>query len=579
MNRSLLVLFIPILLFSCSSRNEPLLNRLENIKEKGNVYPLEALSSLDSIEPELSESSEYTKKKYELLRIRLQDKADVIATSDSTIKQLVAYFVGNDYQDDLQEVYYYAGSVYRDMQDSPNALRYFLESEYQAKKITHPDSLMLRNTYSQLYLVYYRVQDYKNALRMAREEARIANELGVLDARTIYHEGASLVHLDCMEQALSVFKETLDCIERDGNNTGAFYKELIPLLYHFSLSDSLDQARKCYDILLNSNTPYQLVNDYYDAFGTYYLACNRVDSAKFFFQKGVELGPRLENRYSSAKRLFFLYKAEGNLQSANDYADVFIKLNDSLNLGQRQELAATVNNQFKYYKNEEEERQLKEANERNRSRMIITVASSLIVLLLLLTFVIYLKNKSLKVLLSKDFELGKLKTTNQKLQEEIAHQEQELTDISRKHRVQEKELVTMREKVKAADVELELTRDQLEDRMAQNKKLLKMLNQSTFEENARDISRKVKLASKGQYKMEAADWATLRSSIDEIFPTFGEKVLRFAGTNLSEQNLRFCYLMSMGLSNSEIEHVMDLSRATVWRWANKYSWIIDEMND
>ncbi len=115
--------------------------------------------------------------------------------------------------------------------------------------------------------------------------------------------------------------------------------------------------------------------------------------------------------------------------------------------------------------------------------------------------------------------------------------------------------------------------------MAQNKKLLKMLNQSTFEENARDISRKVKLASKGQYKMEAADWATLRSSIDEIFPTFGEKVLRFAGTNLSEQNLRFCYLMSMGLSNSEIEHVMDLSRATVWRWANKYSWIFDEMND
>ena len=104
MNRSLLVLFIPILLFSCSSRNEPLLNRLENIKEKGNVYPLEALSSLDSIEPELSESSEYTKKKYELLRIRLQDKADVIATSDSTIKQLVAYFVGNDYQDDFQEV-------------------------------------------------------------------------------------------------------------------------------------------------------------------------------------------------------------------------------------------------------------------------------------------------------------------------------------------------------------------------------------------------------------------------------------------------------------------------------------------
>jgi len=469
MNRSLLVLFIPILLFSCSSRNEPLLNRLENIKEKGNVYPLEALSSLDSIEPELSESSEYTKKKYELLRIRLQDKADVIATSDSTIKQLVAYFVGNDYQDDFQEVYYYAGSVYRDMQDSPNALRYFLESEYQAKKITHPDSLMLRNTYSQLYLVYYRVQDYKNALRMAREEARIANELGVLDARTIYHEGASLVHLDSIEVALPVFEKCLEYAERDGDTTGSLYKELVPLIYYFSIYSSLDNARKCYNLLLRLHPSFVESDGFYHSIGSFYLADNQIDSAKYYLRKGVDNLKGIDDRYSSSKMLFYLYNMEGKLQLANHYANIFIEMNDSLNFGQRQELAATVNNQFKYYKDKAEESRMKEESVRNRITTVVVSALSLVVLLLLLSVIIYQKNMSLRRIVLKDLELKDIKSANQKLQEEIAHQEQELTDISRKHRVQEKELVTMREKVKAADVELELTRDQLEDRMAQNK--------------------------------------------------------------------------------------------------------------
>ncbi|WP_353934276.1 hypothetical protein [uncultured Prevotella sp.] len=30
----------------------------------------------------------------------------------------------------------------------------------------------------------------------------------------------------------------------------------------------------------------------------------------------------------------------------------------------------------------------------------------------------------------------------------------------------------------------------------------------------------------------------------------------------------------MGLSNTQIQNVMELSRATVWRWKQKYDWVL-----
>ena len=68
---------------------------------------------------------------------------------------------------------------------------------------------MLRNTYSNLHCVYYYVQDYKNALEVAKKEAQVATKLGILDARTMMHSGVSYLRMDSFPQAKEAYSMAL----------------------------------------------------------------------------------------------------------------------------------------------------------------------------------------------------------------------------------------------------------------------------------------------------------------------------------------------------------------------------------
>lgn len=114
------------LLFSCSDKHD--LGDYEKIKVIGDEDPNQALVMLDSLEIKIREMGEYAKHKYDLLRIRLNDKAYNVATSDLMIKKLLNYFEDKGSMLEKQEVTYYAGSVYRDLQDGPRSMEYFLKS-------------------------------------------------------------------------------------------------------------------------------------------------------------------------------------------------------------------------------------------------------------------------------------------------------------------------------------------------------------------------------------------------------------------------------------------------------------------
>ena len=168
--------FIHILLFSslffasCSKQeNVLLLKQLDDIKAMGDTLPQVALQRLDSIKPLFDNETEYLCNKLALLEIRLQDKAYITHTTDKPIKEICCFFEeygsqenGNDIE--KQEAYYYMGSVYRDLNDYPNAVTFFLKSAEIAEKAQDVDVKLWRNTYSQLSYLYKREFDYSEAL-------------------------------------------------------------------------------------------------------------------------------------------------------------------------------------------------------------------------------------------------------------------------------------------------------------------------------------------------------------------------------------------------------------------------------
>lgn len=102
------------------SAEDPRLVRISDIVSDS---PLEAMESLDSINPEhLSESDRYF---YEFLNIKAKDKAFIKHTSDSIILQVVDYYSHHKDENLYPEALYYAGRVYHDMGDYPTSLKYY----------------------------------------------------------------------------------------------------------------------------------------------------------------------------------------------------------------------------------------------------------------------------------------------------------------------------------------------------------------------------------------------------------------------------------------------------------------------
>ena len=84
------MMVITVIVTSCSNDSK-LINKFDNIKELGNENPTLALKMLDSIGSDIRRESEYVQMKYDLLDVRLHDKAYIPAISDIKIKKLVVF--------------------------------------------------------------------------------------------------------------------------------------------------------------------------------------------------------------------------------------------------------------------------------------------------------------------------------------------------------------------------------------------------------------------------------------------------------------------------------------------------------
>lgn len=568
------LLFLVLALSSCVRHDEALLNRLQEIKEVGNEEPKLAMKMLDSLQNEMDKADRYVWNKYELLSIRLHDKADIPATTDTPINRLVRYFEKHGSMAEKQEAYYYAGSVYRDLQDTPKGLEYFLKSVDCCGKGEEIDSVMLRNAYSQLGLLYYNVQDYTNALTMSRKEIDVAKKLNILDAITLMGEGSALFQTDNYSAALLSFEQAFNLIER--NKQSSEYQETIALLlYYFIMCNRMDKAKKCYE-LIRSEKNFPIIHDLYLNIGNYLSVTGQMDSALVYFNKALEEGPTMYDKQTAAKILFrFYYYYGGDKEQLRRYAMRYMELSDTLDFRVHQQEAATTNNRYKYFKNREEELRLQEEKDRYRMWLIGVSALSLVVVFGLLAAFTHRRNRRLRQLLEKTKELKGAREENSRLQEEIVHQQTELSELNGRIRDNRMELTAVHEELERSETELARAKEEVASRLEQNRHILQMLHQSDFEARAEDVLQLLRKASEGLHTMQADDWKLLHHTVDELYPDLKDRLVQGLGERITEEQLRFCHLLRIGLSTSQIEKLMDMSRATAWRWTKKYEWILE----
>ena len=549
------------------------ISRMNVIKQLGNSHPQLALASYDSLKDEFTKGSTYVRNKYTLLGIRLRDKAELPHTSDSCIRRLVPYFEKKGTIREMQEVYYYAGSVYRDLQDTPRSLEYFLKSAACTEN-GETDSVMLRNCYSQLCAMYTKVQDYGNALQMAKAEYEVARSIGTLDGITMIQLGNAYMRTDSFPQATEVMRMLLT----ENDTTNLTPDILCDLLYYFSLTDDTANARFCYTRFVDMPERHPIKAQQHISLGKYFLLLGLTDSSAQHYQLALEQGDSI-CKYDACRKLFHLYEDCGEKEEAYKYASEFLRISTCLDLGMRQEQAATINNQYQYYKDKQEEDSIKAEKEIMELYLWMTLLITLTLISVICAVYTFRKYQRQRLLHEISMTLdGDTGSDNGNEQE--THVLMRIKKGMDSARIKQEEMAKKLEKaegnIKEQEQSIERAKRDAEEKlqeahrqMERGVNLFKMAHLTELSKNDNDIVESIRKASRMEQELTSKQWSELISFINDRYPTFSQKIVTIHGP-ISEKQMHICYLLKMGFTNTEICNIMkDCSRSTIWRWKNR----------
>lgn len=531
-------LFITLFLILASCSRDSFLDRMKTIQDIGDNNPKQALLMLDSLEIQVRSQSKYIKNKYDLLKIRLNDKAYITHSSDIVIKNLVRYFEEEGTLLEKQEVNYYAGSVYRDLSDTPRALEHFFKSLEYAKENKNSDSVMACNTYSNLCDLYFRVQDYNNSEVMARKEWEYSDKLKLDPVLSYMHVAAALLNQKKKKEAAELYDSAYYYI-LSSTKIEDYKTDLCYLIGNFASVKDINKATACDSILRKFNRS-DMTSSNCLSYADYYILSNKLDSAIKYCN--IIMKSREDStgfaKYDASRKLFEIYKRLGNKDSTVHYAGIHINISNKMDLGKRQQLATTVSNAYLYHLDKEKEEKLNAEN--LFYQHIILIVCIVIVVLLIIAIAVYahIKRKQIRRVLSLSHEIQLLTEREQQLKVDIACKEQELST-----------------------------------QIEQNKSIIQQLHQSDFEDVAEDILNTIKQCAVGKQSMTNDIWKRLYKTVDKLYPNFNELLLKELGT-FTEQQKQVCYLMRIGIQRPDIQNVTNLSRVTVWRWTKKFDWAI-----
>ena len=566
-----IVLIITISFLCISCKDNSLLSKMDQIKTVGDENPALALKMLDSIYVDARNASEYTIMKYDLLKIRLEDKSYIPHTSNKVIENLVKYFEDNGTVKDKQEAYYYAGSVYRDLDDTPRGIENLYKSIEAVSDKKECDSIILRNAYSNLYYLFVNVQDYNNALKMAQMEYSISKAINNTTINTMNQITNAYIDLDMNKEGLRYLNETFNLLKNK-----KYAKEdnfIFLVLYNYSHLKLKDKANECYNLIKKRKLKRM------DAFvrnilGNYYMLIGQQDSAIACYESIINEKKNEYAMYDTSKKLFHIYSENGNKDKAIKYGAEFVRMSEKLDLAKNSELAATVNNKYKYHL--DQSRMQKMESERTMYLRIAIIIGFSAVLLTLAFVIFYMrkKNITLRRQLALTDSLNSVKAQMSDIKKNTLLKEQQLASAQSEIADKEQKMKEISEELQHNEQLLETTQKRLNDKMKQSEQLMQMLHKAELEDSASDVVEAVRKSAEGKKKLSATEWQQLYSAVNSLYPDFKDSLMSRDG-NLSEQQMQMCYLMRIGLTGPQINNVVDISRTTVWRWTNANKWIYD----
>lgn len=392
----LLVIVSLFVLAGChgDKQYDDLLQQADSIMNIDDDSAKVAIKLLDKAKPQLNDFSKAQRMRYQLLYHKAMNKADILFSSDSIMKNVVAYYENHGTSNERMLAYYMLGCVYRDLHEAPLALEYYNKAAEQADTISQDcDYSTLYRIYSQMGVLFEKQYLFNQefiAYNKATKYAYMAKD--TLNALLCYMN--SYIDLNQNDSIIARNLRAANLLRKHGYNYyakmafGSNYPYYIKKNDYIKAKETFEEYKK---INFEGNSNYKDASAYllYNQ-GMYYLFANQLDSAHISFQKSYIYAQSYSNKCAATKGLAKYYTKTNHSALAAKYALLSSEYNDSSLYELRESQLQQMQAMYNYSRNQKLAKEAEyKAKQRLNTIYLIIISSCLI---LLSAVYIYRKN-------------------------------------------------------------------------------------------------------------------------------------------------------------------------------------------
>ena len=472
-----------------------------------------------------------------LLTVKAADKAYAKHTSDSLVRQVVTYYEDGGDKSLLPEAYYYAGRVYRDLGDAPQALDYF---ERAADALpTQGQEVLAGKIYSQTGTLFLYQRMYKEALEMFRRAYAYDVKAGdvrgqVFDLRDMGDAYQGLEKTDC---ALVCIQKAYGLVSAGGE------AELVSLVQGQRLSlylqlQEYDSAEICLREAFKHVHKASRSGLYFKA-AELYNYTGRLDSAIYYWKQLLNCG----TIYAKEMAHFALAQVAMRRKNMDKVLEHFVQYqwcNDSIRRLTNTETLRQMHSLYNYKLREKENQKLKA--EKQQRQFVFYAALGTCVLLLTMAFgyVQYIRRKRVELQQRLENANRVKEEAEQRSEHFIRENEQKIAALEQQLRESD---AAHREQLKRQKEMMEWENRQARAAMEKQR----LLKETMVETDIRkELVARLSTSHIGNRMLKEKDWPRIEREIEVCSPDFKEK-LQTLYPDYSEFEYHLCLLIRLGM--------------------------------
>lgn len=475
--------------------------------------PKRTVSFLDFMAADTMELSDAEKNYYQLYRIYACDKVELGQIPMGQTAHLVDFY--SDYGVDslyLFSLYLHAGA-YRDAQDMPQAVEWYLKAIDFGKKRKLQGNRYFERSFGQIASCYNHVFLTEKALKILKEAERYVTSEYIkriysLEYTVYFNQGN---YAKAREYAL----KSIAAASSPGD-TGKLGAEFMDVFVLMGDTANINKYKAPLLAVREDEMSSNDVENYLLNKAQYYGFVHRTDSACLYYKKVLDYGAGVLACQDASNGLYQLYHQQGNDTEAWKYVRLYRQLTDSVMRTTESQRVAQVENMYNY------QLQQKQANEKlMKTNARLKWALGTIAGLLILLALGYVVAHKYKKKTTRNLELSRKETETAK------HQNESLNIELQSSRQENAQILKHNDEL---NQELESLRKEMQETEARNAELERMLElgRMKISQDANAYLEKLKdQLNSLEGETGSALWAEVSQAVDRVYPQLKANIQRY----------------------------------------------------